>query len=80
MREECKINIEGKECQLEFCVKKYDLTDESKYFADKIKQSPESLTFSFSNQSFDENSYTLDFSEFLSEGFQSYQINSKIDV
>ena len=83
MKSICKIKVKGKECELEFQVKKSNLFSCSCYFHNIINilkdQGQEPTDFTFSNQEFDENEYNLYFSEFPSKNIAQYQINSQID-
>ena len=83
MKSICKIRVKGKECELEFQVKKSNLFSYSCYFRNIIDilkdQGQEPTDFTFCNQEFDENEYNLYFSEFPSKNIPRYQINSQID-
>ena len=76
----CNIRIEGKQCNIEFRVKKSNLYSCSRYFRDIIENNNEQTEFLFSNQDFDETAYKLYFSEFPSENFPEHQINSQTDA
>ena len=79
MDEICTINIKGKECSLEFQVKKYCLYSYSRYFRSFIDKDKKLTEFAYSNTSFGKKIYTLYFSEFHTKNIPKCQITSDID-
>ena len=79
MNEICTINIEGKDCSLEFQIKKCYLYSYSHYFRSFIEKDQNLTEFAYSNTSFGEKIYTLYFSEFHAKNIPKFQITSDIN-